>query len=144
MKGILVKDMRMPETCLECPMQFGGMCYVQPADVDDAMVAPTVDEAWEQKKPKWCPLVEYDRPETEWVGKDKNGNDVRIGDTVVEDDGYHRVKGVVKVGEYIDRSSETGGHFGIHVEWQDDGANEWSEWWRQDILYWLPRIEVER
>ena len=48
----------MPDNCLKCPMQFGGMCYIQPAWVDEARVAPTVEEAWEQGKPKWCPLFE--------------------------------------------------------------------------------------
>lgn len=56
--SILVEGMKMPETCIQCPMQFGGFCYVQPPDIDEARVAPTVDEAWEQGKPKWCPLKE--------------------------------------------------------------------------------------
>ena len=56
--SVIVRDMKMPENCIKCPMQFGGMCYVQPAWVDDARVAPTVDEAIKQGKPKWCPLFE--------------------------------------------------------------------------------------
>lgn len=28
--SVIVRDMKMPENCIECPMQFGGMCYVQP------------------------------------------------------------------------------------------------------------------
>lgn len=56
--SVIVRGMKMPENCLKCPMQFGGMCYVQPAWVDEARVAPTVEEAWEQGKPKWCPLFE--------------------------------------------------------------------------------------
>lgn len=55
--SVIVKNMRMPETCIQCPMQFGGWCYVSPPEIDER-VAPTVDEAWEQKKPKWCPLEE--------------------------------------------------------------------------------------
>lgn len=54
---IAIKDFKMPENCLKCPMQFGGWCYVSPSDVDER-VAPTVDEAWEQGKPDWCPLVD--------------------------------------------------------------------------------------
>ena len=34
--SVVVRGMEMPENCLKCPMQFGGMCYVQPAWVDDA------------------------------------------------------------------------------------------------------------
>ena len=56
--SILIKGMRMPKNCIKCPMQFGGMCYVMPADVDESRVAPTVEEAWKQGKPDWCPLVE--------------------------------------------------------------------------------------
>lgn len=56
--SVLVKGMKMPETCIECPMQFGGFCGVTPADVDEDRVFPTVDECWEKKKPIWCPLEE--------------------------------------------------------------------------------------
>lgn len=54
---IAIKDFKMPENCLKCPMQFGGWCYVSPSDVDER-VATTVDEAWEQGKPDWCPLID--------------------------------------------------------------------------------------
>lgn len=54
---IAIRDFKMPENCIKCPMQFGGWCYVSPPDVDER-VAPTVDDAWEQGKPDWCPLVE--------------------------------------------------------------------------------------
>jgi hypothetical protein len=54
---IAIKDFKMPENCLKCPMQFGGWCYVSPPEVDER-VAPTVDEAWEQGKPDWCPLID--------------------------------------------------------------------------------------
>ena len=60
--SILIKGMRMPENCIKCPMQFGGMCYVMPADVDESRVAPTVEAAWKQGKPDWCPLVEIPVP----------------------------------------------------------------------------------
>lgn len=61
--SILVKGMKMPRTCIECPMQFGGFCGVQPADVDESRVFPTVDECWEKGKPEWCPLSEFDENE---------------------------------------------------------------------------------
>lgn len=56
---IAVKGFRMPETCIECVMQFGGWCGVSPPEVDER-VAETVDEAWKQKRPAWCPLVEIE------------------------------------------------------------------------------------
>ena len=55
--SVVVKGMRMPENCIKCPLQFGGWCYVAPPEIDER-VAPTVDEAVEQGKPEWCPLVD--------------------------------------------------------------------------------------
>lgn len=55
--SILIKGMKMPESCLLCFAQFGGWCYVAPPEIDER-VAPTVEEAAEQGKPEWCPLVE--------------------------------------------------------------------------------------
>lgn len=53
-RGIIVWTMTMPKTCIECPMQFGGMCFVAPAEVDDTQVAPTVNEC--NGRAEWCPL----------------------------------------------------------------------------------------
>jgi len=55
--GVYIKGMKIPENCIACPMQFGGWCYVSPPEIDER-VAPTVDEAAEQGKPEWCPLVD--------------------------------------------------------------------------------------
>lgn len=55
--SVVIKGMRMPENCIKCPLQFGGWCYVSPPEIDER-VAPTVDEAAEQGKPEWCPLVD--------------------------------------------------------------------------------------
>ena len=68
--SILIKGMRMPKNCIKCPMQFGGMCYVMPADVDESRVAPTVEEAWKQGKPDWCPLVEIPEPHGDLIDMD--------------------------------------------------------------------------
>lgn len=62
---VAIKEFKMPETCFSCPMQFGGWCGVSPAEVDER-VAETVDEAWIQKKPKWCPLVDVDQKHAHW------------------------------------------------------------------------------
>ena len=100
--SILIKGMRMPENCIKCPMQFGGMCYVMPAEVDESRVAPTVEEAWKQGKPDWCPLVEISEPHGDLIDRDA----LNIGEYEREDDDtgtleislggllevYHRVK----------------------------------------------------
>ena len=67
--SVLVKGIKMPESCITCPMQFGGFCYVQPPEVDEARVFSTVDECWEKKKPTWCPLEEVKDEQTS--GKEK-------------------------------------------------------------------------
>ena len=54
--SILIKGMEMPRTCIECPLQFGGMCYVQPPEIDQPRVAPTVEEC--TSRTDWCPLIE--------------------------------------------------------------------------------------
>ena len=68
--SILIKGMRMPENCIKCPMQFGGMCYVMPAEVDESRVAPTVEDALKQGKPDWCPLVEVSEPHGDLIDRD--------------------------------------------------------------------------
>ena len=57
--SVLIKNLTMPKNCIECPMQFGGWCYVCPPDIDER-VAETVEEAVKQGKPDWCPLVEIE------------------------------------------------------------------------------------
>ena len=68
--SVLIKGMRMPENCIKCPMQFGGMCYVMPAEVDEGRVAPTVEEAWKQGKPDWCPLIEIPESHGDLIDRD--------------------------------------------------------------------------
>lgn len=58
-KLIAIKGFRIPETCLQCPMLVGGWCGVAPPEIDER-VAETVDEAFKQKRPDWCPLVEVE------------------------------------------------------------------------------------
>lgn len=55
--SILIKGMEMPKNCIECPMQFGGMCYVQPPEIDEPRVAENIKEA-SKKRATWCPLIE--------------------------------------------------------------------------------------
>lgn len=68
--SIYVRHMKMPESCLKCLMQFGGWCYVSPPEIDER-VTPTVDEAAEQGKPEWCPLVALPEKHGDLIDRDK-------------------------------------------------------------------------
>ena len=76
--SVLIKDMNMPENCIECPMQYGGWCYVAPEEIDER-VAPTVAEAWEQGKPDWCPLVEVPTPHGDLIDAEELKNILTLG-----------------------------------------------------------------
>lgn len=72
-KIIAIKGFRMPERCSECMMLIGGWCAVAPPEIDER-VAETVDKAFEQKKPEWCPLVEVKPVErSRWLSRQRNG-----------------------------------------------------------------------
>ena len=62
---IAINGFKMPETCFSCRMLIGGWCCVSPAEVDER-VAETVEEAWRQKKPEWCPLIDVDEKHSHW------------------------------------------------------------------------------
>ena len=73
-KLIAIKGFWMPETFIDCVMQFGGWCGVSPPEVDER-VAETVDEAIKQKKPEWCPLIEIEKQQVrrgKWKRASKN------------------------------------------------------------------------
>ena len=40
------------------------------AEVDESRVAPTVEEAWKQGKPDWCPVVEIPEPHGDLIDMD--------------------------------------------------------------------------
>ena len=68
-KIIAIKGFRMPDTCIMCPMDFGGKCCVAPPNIDGR-----TDQAPEQKKPEWCPLVEVKPVErSRWLSRQRNG-----------------------------------------------------------------------
>lgn len=56
---IAINGYKMPKDCVNCVMQMGGWCGVSPAEVDER-VAETVEDAINNGKPDWCPLVEID------------------------------------------------------------------------------------
>lgn len=49
----------------------------------------------------------------------------------------HVVYGVVRFGEIPPVVGVNADHIGFYIEWQNDGANMWNEWWRNDLKYWL-------
>ena len=61
--SLLIKGMKMPESCIQCFAQMGGWCYVAPPEIDEK-VAATVEKAAEQGRPEWCPLIELPSIET--------------------------------------------------------------------------------
>ena len=79
---VIVKGMKMPENCSQCPMQSNGFCWAMPSDKYNAKHTRRV----RGKKPDWCPLV--------------SGNGV----AVIGDKTYAakapRVKGFYREGEY--------------------------------------------
>lgn len=84
--------------------------------------------------------VEVD-PET--VGQftglaDQKGNRA-FTDSVIRYSGEygHVVYGIVRFGEIPTDFGTNANHIGFYVEWQNSGANEWNEWWRHDLAFWL-------
>ena len=50
---VIVKGMKMPESCNQCPMQSNGFCWAMPMEAYDKLHTRRVCG----KKPEWCPLV---------------------------------------------------------------------------------------
>jgi NAD-dependent SIR2 family protein deacetylase len=71
MSMIAITGYKMPKDCVNCVMQMGGWCGVSPPEVDER-VAETVEDAINNGKPDWCPLVEIDAEPVrhgEWIIK---------------------------------------------------------------------------
>lgn len=66
-----------------------------------------------------------------------------FGDDIVCYKGTHTVYGIIRYGEIHDREGRLN-HIGYYIEWQNDGANMWGDWWRSDLGYWLtePNCEI--
>lgn len=85
--SILIKGMVMPKTCIECPIQFGGMCYVQPPEIDEPRVAPTVDQC--VSRTSWCPLIEIPEHHGDLIDRNNaNLKFVELAKTLEEKHGY--------------------------------------------------------
>lgn len=56
----------------------------------------------------------------------------------------HVVYGVVRFGEIPANPGGDLQNIGFWIEWQNDGANMWNEWWRNDLGFWLndPLCEI--
>lgn len=73
---------------------------------------------------------------------DKNGRKAFVGDTVCYKCEYHTVNGVIRFGEIPDSNGRFK-NIGYFIEWQDDGANTWGDWWRCDLGFWLEDEKCE-
>nr|DAG11709.1 MAG TPA: YopX protein [Caudoviricetes sp.] len=69
---------------------------------------------------------------------DQKGNRA-FTDSVIRYSGEygHIAYGVVCFGEIPPVVGVNADHIGFYIEWQNDGANMWNEWWRNDLKYWL-------
>lgn len=69
---------------------------------------------------------------------DQKGNRA-FTDSVIRYSGEygHVVYGIVRFGEIPTDFGTNANHIGFYVEWQNSGANEWNEWWRHDLAFWL-------
>lgn len=72
------------------------------------------------------------------------GQEVYAGDILQYTGEYgHVAIGVVRFGKFNEYSRSvggnlsTGGDIGFYIDWQNDGANYWGDWWRKDMLFWL-------
>lgn len=76
---------------------------------------------------------------------DQKGNRA-FTDSVIRYSGEygHVVYGVVRFGEVPADPGWDLQNIGFWVEWQNDGANTWNEWWRNDLGFWLndPSCEI--
>ena len=113
MKGVLIKDFKMPENCAEYPcLRHDSMDGVHAYQCNVTLgIRKNIDV-----QPKWCPLVDYECPETTIALKDKNGNPVNIGDTVYYQEKIRGTHGKVKFGKYTDLEGRK--HIGIYIDWQ--------------------------
>lgn len=73
--------------------------------------------------------------------KDKNGREIYEGDIIAHKGKYHTVIGQILFGK-IPSNREVGGDQGFYIKWQNNGANEWDNWWRHDMYYWTEQVEV--
>lgn len=73
----------------------------------------------------------------QYTGKnDRNQHRAFVGDIVRCRNEQHTVYGIIRFGEITDTEGGSK-HIGYYIEWQNDGANMWGDWWRRDLGYWL-------
>lgn len=63
-------------------------------------------------------------------------------DDIVRYKNAHTVYGIIRFGEIPDQENRLK-HIGYYIEWQNDGANMWRDWWRCDLGYWIENPDCE-
>jgi hypothetical protein len=80
----------------------------------------------------------------QYTGVDKGDKKAFEGMGVKYDASHgHIVYGVIKFGIIPTDFGNNGQHVGFYIEWQNDGANMWNNWWRHDLAFWLSERETE-
>ena len=74
---------------------------------------------------------------------DKNGKQGFEADRLKYFDGIHTAYGVIRFGEIPRDFGTSAKHIGFYIEWNNDGMNEWNEWWRHDLGFWISQDTVE-
>ena len=66
--SVLIKGVKMPRSCNECPMSVGGYCIMSPKPNGDALNR--------HETTLWCPLVEVPTPHGRLIDAEKIANDI--------------------------------------------------------------------
>lgn len=54
--AVLIRDMEMPQSCVDCRFRSDGWCYAIPEGENQP------GETRNDTRPDWCPLVEVPKP----------------------------------------------------------------------------------
>ena len=78
--SVLIRSMKMPKECGECPLY---------SSIDDVCQFDQTDTCYDKKRPWWCPLVEVSEPHGRLIDVDEicfsmtNGTDQDIAEEAI-------------------------------------------------------------
>lgn len=55
-KGVMIKGMEMPRTCIDCPCARAAIVCHKDKNYIDFICQNTSKRAYKTKRPSWCPL----------------------------------------------------------------------------------------